>query len=84
MYFSFENAMKGYTSPLNIHKLIGDHERVCIENVSHEYTKIYSIKYSMYFQKNKMVLITKNDEQIKSVFINVDDAIKCLFTSSNL
>ena len=82
MYFYFDEAVKDFQVPKEIFKLIDRDEFVCIDKVSYDCTKICSYNVSLYFQNDKLAVITDNSV-VKKVFMNVDDAIQCLFASTN-
>lgn len=85
MYFSFHKAIEGLSLPSSIYKIVGYEDNVIVDNLTDNYIKIHNSKYSMYFQNNKLVLITKySSNNMKEVFLNVDDAIKILFAPTNL
>lgn len=64
--------------------IVGLDHSSCIQQLSDDYTKIHNSKYSMYFKNNELVLVTKDFNDMKEVFMNVDDVLHNLFTSSNL
>lgn len=83
MYFYFDDAIKEFHVPKEIFKLISRKELVCIDKVSYECTKIYSHNVSLYFHNDELATITDNSV-VQKVFMNLDDAVKCLFTPTNL
>lgn len=83
MYLSFCKAIVGLSVTSDIYKLIDHEDKVSVDKLSDDYTKIHNARFSMYFKNNKVALITKQDE-IQNVFYTVDDAIKVLFATTDL
>lgn len=81
----FESVITNFALPLSIRNLIKGTDSVLVYTIPNEYTKIQNLEYSMYFQNNKLVLITKDNEEIKKVFSNIEDAMDdSLFASTDL
>lgn len=84
MYPYFDDAIKHFQHSNKVYKLIKIDEPVCVSDLSQECTKISNYKYSLYFQNKKLEMITADTYTPKKVFTTLDDAVKVLFTTTNL
>ena len=83
MYYYFDDAIKRFQFTNSVFKLIGENDLVCVDELSHECTKISNYKYSLYFNNHKLEMITSDISNPKKVFTNLEDAVQVLFTSTN-
>jgi hypothetical protein len=83
MHSYFDDVIKHFQHSNKVYKLIKIDEPVCVSDLSQECTKISNSNYSLYFQDNKLEMITVNTDTPKKVFTTLDDAINVLFTTTN-